>query len=142
MTAAVEAYELGMNPAQPRTGAPVGPPGAVEKSFVVLERVAASPQPLGVSELARQTGLPILLVGVWRAGFAHWWVPLVAGIGYGASLLVPYGPVTIVMWGAAAVALGSLGVRMLRMSREEWISHYPTTAPGRTTPDSYANTTA
>jgi DNA-binding IclR family transcriptional regulator len=58
MTAAVETYELGMNPAQPRTGAPVGPPGAVEKSFVVLERVAASPQPLGVSELARQTGLP------------------------------------------------------------------------------------
>ncbi|MFC7643719.1 hypothetical protein ACFQX6_25305 [Streptosporangium lutulentum] len=23
-------------------------------------------------------GLPILLVGVWRTGFAHWWVPLVA----------------------------------------------------------------
>jgi len=58
MTAAIEMYELGMDPAQPPTGAPGGPPGAVEKSFVVLETVAAAPQPLGVSELARQTGLP------------------------------------------------------------------------------------
>jgi DNA-binding IclR family transcriptional regulator len=58
MTAALEAYEFGMNPAQPTTGAPGGPPGAVEKSFVVLEAVASAAQPLGVSELARQTGLP------------------------------------------------------------------------------------
>ena len=87
-------------------------------------------------------GLPVLLVGVWRAGFAHWWVPLVVLVGYGASLVVPYGPVTIPMWVAPAVALGRLGVKMLRMSREEWISYYPTAAPGRTTPDSYANTTA
>ncbi|MFF3439641.1 hypothetical protein [Streptosporangium sp. NPDC002721] len=87
-------------------------------------------------------GLPILLVGVWRAGFTHWWVPLVVLIGYGASLVVPYGPATIPLWVAPAVALGRLGVRMLRMSREEWISYYPTVAPGRTTPDSYANTTA
>ena len=87
-------------------------------------------------------GLPVLLVGVWRAGFAHWWVPLLAGVGYGASLLVPYGPVTVAAWSAAAVAVGWLGIRMLRMSREEWISYYPTAVPGRTTPDSYANTTA
>lgn len=87
-------------------------------------------------------GLPILLVGVWRAGFAHWWVPLVVALGYGTSLVIPYGPATVVMWGAPAVALGRLGVAMLRMSREEWISYYPTAAPGRTTPDSYANTTA
>ncbi|WP_329092590.1 MULTISPECIES: hypothetical protein [unclassified Streptosporangium] len=87
-------------------------------------------------------GMPVLLLGVWRAGFAHWWVPLVVLIGYGASMLVPYGPVTIPMWGAPAVALGWLGVKMIRMSREEWIAYYPTAAPGRTTPDSYANTTA
>ncbi|GAA3420618.1 hypothetical protein [Streptosporangium vulgare] len=87
-------------------------------------------------------GMPVLLVGVWRAGFGHWWVPLVVLVGYGASLVVPYGPVTIPMWIAPAVALGWLGVKMLRMSREEWISYYPTAAPGRTTPDSYANTTA
>ncbi|MEV4379868.1 hypothetical protein [Streptosporangium sp. NPDC049644] len=87
-------------------------------------------------------GLPVLLIGVWRAGFAHWWVPLVAGVGYLASMVVPYGPVTVPMWAAPAVALGWLGVKMIRMSREEWISYYPTVAPGRTTPDSYANTTA
>ncbi|GGP78817.1 hypothetical protein [Streptosporangium pseudovulgare] len=87
-------------------------------------------------------GLPVLLAGVWRAGFAHWWVPLVAGIGYVTSMLVEYGPVTVVLWAAPVVALGSLGVKMLRMSREEWVSYYPTAAPGRTTPDSYANTTA
>lgn len=87
-------------------------------------------------------GLPVLLVGVWRAGFAHWWVPLVVAVGYGTSLVIPYGPVTVVMWAAPAVALGSLGVKMIRMDRREWISHYPTAAPGRTTPDSYANTTA
>lgn len=56
--------------------------------------------------------------------------------------MVPYGPVTVPMWGAPAVAPGRLGVRMIRMSREEWVSYYPTAAPGRTTPDSYANTTA
>ncbi|WP_433254929.1 hypothetical protein ACQPYK_13720 [Streptosporangium sp. CA-135522] len=74
-------------------------------------------------------GLPILLVGVWRAGFAHWWVPLVVGIGYGASLAIPYGPATVAMWAVPAVALGSLGLKMLRMSREEWISFYPAAAP-------------
>ncbi|MBB4941104.1 hypothetical protein FHR32_005481 [Streptosporangium album] len=25
-------------------------------------------------------GLPILLIGVWRSGFAHWWVPLAGGV--------------------------------------------------------------
>ncbi|MFF5212612.1 hypothetical protein [Streptosporangium sp. NPDC000396] len=87
-------------------------------------------------------GMPILLIGVWRAGFAHWWVPLVVAVGYGASMVVPYGPATVPLWVAPAVALGWLGVKMIRMSRQEWISYYPTAAPGRTTPDSYANTTA
>ncbi|MFD0889611.1 hypothetical protein ACFQ08_34170 [Streptosporangium algeriense] len=87
-------------------------------------------------------GMPVLLAGVWRAGFTHWWVPLVVAVGYGTSLVVPYGPASVALWGACAVAIGSLGVRMLRMSRAEWVSHYPTDAPGRTTPDSYANTTA
>jgi DNA-binding IclR family transcriptional regulator len=57
MTAAAETYELDSESAQP-AGARAGPAGAVEKSFVVLETVAAAARPLGVSELARQTGLP------------------------------------------------------------------------------------
>ncbi|GGS64076.1 hypothetical protein GCM10010156_23930 [Planobispora rosea] len=76
-------------------------------------------------------GTPVLAVGVWRAGFAHWWVPLVLAIGYGTSMAVPYGPATVVLWGIPVIALGRLGVKMLRMSREEWISYYPAarTAP-------------
>ncbi|MFC4059650.1 hypothetical protein ACFOWE_15200 [Planomonospora corallina] len=87
-------------------------------------------------------GLPLLTVAVWRAGAAHWWVPLTVAVGYLASMAFEYGPLTIPFWVAPVVALGSVGVRLLRMSREEWISYYPTAAPGRTTPDSYAKTTA
>ncbi|GAA3145985.1 hypothetical protein GCM10010466_41260 [Planomonospora alba] len=87
-------------------------------------------------------GLPLLTVAVWRAGAAHWWVPLTVAAGYLGSIPVPYGPLTIPFWVAPVVALGSVGVRFLRMGREEWVSHYPTAAPGRTTPDSYAKTTA
>ncbi len=58
MTAAAQAYELDQDSASPGADAPGGPPGAVEKSFVVLEAVAAAARPLGVSELSRQTGLP------------------------------------------------------------------------------------
>ncbi|MEV8630404.1 hypothetical protein AB0395_01990 [Streptosporangium sp. NPDC051023] len=87
-------------------------------------------------------GLPILLIGVWRSGFAHWWVPLVVALGYGTSLMIPYGPITVVMWGASAIALGSLGVKMLRMSRDEWVSYYPTATPAASAPGPYANTTA
>ncbi|GGK45835.1 hypothetical protein Ppa06_01840 [Planomonospora parontospora subsp. parontospora] len=71
-------------------------------------------------------GMPVLAVGAWRAGFAHWWIPLVLAVGYGGSMFVGYGPATVVLWGIPVAALGALGVRMLRMSRDEWISYYPT----------------
>ncbi|WP_436757154.1 hypothetical protein [Streptosporangium sp. V21-05] len=87
-------------------------------------------------------GLPVLLIGVWRAGFVHWAVPLVAVLSSIGSMVTEYGPVTVPFWAATTAALGWVGVKTLRMSREEWISYYPTAAPGRTTPDSYANTTA
>jgi hypothetical protein len=86
--------------------------------------------------------LPLLTLAVWRAGFTHWWVPLVVTIGYLPSFFVPYGPLILVFWGAPAIALGWVGVKILRMGDEAWASYYPTAAPGRTTPDSYANTTA
>ncbi|WP_433254926.1 hypothetical protein ACQPYK_13715 [Streptosporangium sp. CA-135522] len=87
-------------------------------------------------------GLPLLTFAVWRAGAAHWLVPLTVTVGYVGAIPVPYGPATIAFWAAPVIGLGSVGVRFLRMSDEEWISYYPTAAPGRTTPDSYANTTA
>ncbi len=67
---------------------------------------------------------------------------LVAVLSSAGSTVTEYGPVTAPFWAATAGTVGWVGVRMLRMSREEWISYYPTAAPGRTTPDSYANTTA
>ncbi|GAA4044100.1 hypothetical protein [Nonomuraea soli] len=84
-------------------------------------------------------GLPLLLVVVWRAGHAPWWVPLVTAAGYLGTFAVPYGPATVPMWTAPVVAIGWIGVRILRMSDEAWASFY---APGRTTPASYAKTTA
>jgi hypothetical protein len=87
-------------------------------------------------------GLVIVTIALVRARFAGWWVPLVILVGWGASFAVPYGPMFIPFWGAPAVALGYLGVKVLKMGNEKWISYYPSAAPGVTTPDSYANTTA
>ncbi|WP_327086208.1 hypothetical protein OIE66_28200 [Nonomuraea sp. NBC_01738] len=87
-------------------------------------------------------GLPLLLCAVWRAGFVHWWVPLTVAIGYVASMPVPYGPATVAFWALPVVALGHTGIRILRMGDDAWAAYYPMVAPGRTTPDSYANTTA
>ncbi|GAA3445496.1 hypothetical protein [Planomonospora venezuelensis] len=70
-------------------------------------------------------GMPVLAIGVWLAGFSHWWVPLVTALGYAGSMAVAYGPATVVFWGIPVISLGYLGVKMLKMSREEWISHYP-----------------
>ncbi|PZG39642.1 hypothetical protein C1I98_23545 [Spongiactinospora gelatinilytica] len=80
-------------------------------------------------------GLPLLTVAVWRAGQAHWWVPALVAAGVLGSMLVPYGPATIPFWALPAVALGSVGVRILRMGPAEWAAFYPE-APGRTTPAS------
>ncbi|MEU0568621.1 hypothetical protein ABZ297_25030 [Nonomuraea sp. NPDC005983] len=87
-------------------------------------------------------GLPVLTVAVWRAGFVGWWVPLLVTIGYVASFPVPYGPLTAAFWTVPVAALGWTGLKILRMGDEAWASYYPATAPGLTTPDSYANTTA
>ncbi|MEV0974162.1 hypothetical protein [Microtetraspora glauca] len=85
--------------------------------------------------------LPLLLTAVWRAGAVHWWVPLTVAIGYIASFPVPYGPLTIPFWALPVVALGAVGLKVLRMGDDAWAAYYPA-APGVTTPDSYANTTA
>lgn len=87
-------------------------------------------------------GLPLLLIAVWRTGFVGWWAPLVVTAGYLGSFAVPYGPLILPFWYAPVVALGWVGVKILRMGDEAWASYYAMAAPGRTTPDSYANTTA
>ncbi|GLW97060.1 hypothetical protein [Microtetraspora sp. NBRC 16547] len=86
--------------------------------------------------------LPLLLTAVWRAKAVHWWVPLTVAVGYLASFPVPYGPLTIAFWGLPVVALGAFGLKVLRMGDDAWAAYYPAAAPGVTTPDSYAKTTA
>jgi hypothetical protein len=87
-------------------------------------------------------GVPLLVTAVWRAGFVKWWVPAVAAVGYVGSLPVPYGPMTVGFWTLPLVALGTIGLKVLRMSDREWAAYYPGAEPGVTTPDSYAKTTA
>ncbi|GAA0394898.1 hypothetical protein GCM10009530_53020 [Microbispora corallina] len=73
-------------------------------------------------------GVPLVTVAVWRAGFVRWWVPALAAVGYIGALPVPYGPATVVLWTLPLVALGSIGLRILRMSDADWISYYPSAA--------------
>ncbi|MFI6598323.1 hypothetical protein ACIBHX_18865 [Nonomuraea sp. NPDC050536] len=67
-------------------------------------------------------GVPLLVAAVWRAGFAHWWVPLAAAAGYLGFMFVPYGPASLALSALSALALGTIGLRVLRMSELEWES--------------------
>lgn len=70
-------------------------------------------------------GLPVLTVAVWRAGFVGWWAPVVVAVGYLGSFALSYGPLTVVFWGAPVVALGWIGVKVLRMGNDGWAAYYP-----------------
>lgn len=73
------------------------------------------PVPLGV------LGLVLLLVALWRAGFAPAWVPVLYFVGTAVSF---FGPPTLVAFTSGTAAwlatLGYVGLRVLRMSDEEW----------------------
>ncbi|MEO3857627.1 hypothetical protein [Acrocarpospora sp. B8E8] len=87
-------------------------------------------------------GAGLVAIALRRAGFAPWWVVGAILLGWWAGFLAPYGPLTVPLWAAPVAAFGYLGVKVLRMTDAEWVSYYPSAAPGVTTPDSYANTTA
>lgn len=114
-----------------------------EEAARIFEEMMALPGPTYGFQLPwiflGMIGLPLLLVVVWRTGFVGWWVPLLAAVGYLGSFAVSYGPATVPLWWAPVVAMGWIGVRILRMGDEAWSALY---APGRTTPASYAKTTA
>lgn len=86
-------------------------------------------------------GAGLVAIALWRAGFAPLWTTVLILVGWWVGFVLEYGPVTVVTWGVPVIAFGYWGVKILRMSDADWISFYPT-APGVTTPDSYANTTA
>ncbi|MEU6716047.1 hypothetical protein ABZ897_31665 [Nonomuraea sp. NPDC046802] len=74
-------------------------------------------------------GMPLLTAAVWRAGFVGWWVPLLVTAGYLGSFAVPYGPATVPLWAAPAVALGWTGWKVLRMGDAAWAGYYRAVSP-------------
>ena len=76
---------------------------------------------MGVPVLFGMIGLLLLGVALWRARFAPVWVPAVLLFGWIISFL---GPPTVVFftggWALWLVALGYVGLKILRMSDEDW----------------------
>ncbi|GAA3822057.1 hypothetical protein GCM10022226_48060 [Sphaerisporangium flaviroseum] len=87
-------------------------------------------------------GLVLLMIALWRSGFMHWWALAVGLVAWLTPYVTPYGPLSLLWSGGNLVVLGYLALKVLRMGNESWNSYYPASTPGRTTPDSYANTTA
>ncbi|WP_433497191.1 hypothetical protein ACQP1K_19755 [Sphaerimonospora sp. CA-214678] len=91
-------------------------------------------------------GLILVMIALARAGFVRWWIPVVEAAVWILPYVLDYGPLSFLWSGGNLLVLGYLGMRLLRMSDSEWNSYYPSsypsTEPGATTPDSYANTTA
>ena len=76
---------------------------------------------VSIPVLLGMVGLLLLAVALWRAGFAPAWVPLVLVIGFAAGFYDAYSLIFFTVWWALwLVALGYVGLKVLRMSDEEW----------------------
>ena len=76
---------------------------------------------MGVSVLLGIVGLLLLVVALWRAGFVPLWSPAVLFAGTAASFVLPPGALSFTIGTAAwLLTLGHVGLKMLRMSDEEW----------------------
>ena len=76
---------------------------------------------MGIPVLMGVMGLVLLGVALWRARFAPLWVPIVLLLGLAIGF---FGPPTVVYfttgWALWLVALGYVGLKILRMSDEVW----------------------
>ncbi len=76
---------------------------------------------MGIPVLFGVIGLLLLGVALWRARFAPLWVPVVQLLGVAIGF---FGPPTVVFfttgWALSLVALGYVGLKILRMSDEDW----------------------
>ncbi len=76
---------------------------------------------MGIPVLLGVIGLVLLGVALWRARFAPLWVPIVLLLGLAIGF---FGPPTVVFfttgWVLWLVALGYVGLKILRMSDEVW----------------------
>ncbi len=97
--------------------------GDRQEALTISERAGeyAGSAVLGLPVLFGFIGLILLVVALWRAGFAPAWVPLVFVAGFAMSFFGPVGAVSFTVGFALAfAALGYVGVGILRMSDEEW----------------------
>lgn len=85
---------------------------------------------LGMPVLFGFVGLTLLTFALWRAGFAPLWVPVVFVAGFAMAFFGPVGVVSFTVgFALASIALGYVGMKILRMTDEEWESPVP--ADGR-----------
>jgi hypothetical protein len=67
-------------------------------------------------------GLLLLPWAAWRAGAVHRWVPALATVAVVAEFGLPFHSTVseVAVFAALAVAYGAIGLRVLRMTDEEW----------------------
>jgi hypothetical protein len=76
---------------------------------------------MGIPVLLGVLGVVLLGVALWRARVAPLWVPVVLLLGLAIIVFGPYGSVGWTIGNALwLVALGFLGLKILRMSDEDW----------------------
>lgn len=100
----------------------------IDKAAEMSERLNSDPVApffLFPTILGMTLGLVLLLVAAWRAGWISWRPALLALVGW----VVGYGPGSVVKtWSGfalIAVAITIVGVRVLRMSDQQWESGSP-----------------
>ena len=94
-----------------------------ERGATIVDRVDeyAGSAVMGVPVLLSMVGLLLLAVALWRAGAAPAWVPLVLLVGNAAGFYDAYSLAFFTTWWALwLVALGYVGLKVLRMSDEDW----------------------
>lgn len=99
------------------------PQGDHAQMVALLDRVNHSPAlaPVAVCIFAFALSLPLLMIGAWRAGLVPVYVPAMAA----AAVLIEFASVDGMAGGIAkellaVVAMGWIGVRILRLSDSAW----------------------
>ena len=94
-----------------------------QEAIAISERAGEYPGAavLGSPVLAGFLGLLLLCVALWRARFAPAWVPVVLLVGFAFTFVAPPAAVPFTIgFGLMSAALGSVGLKVLGMSDEEW----------------------
>jgi hypothetical protein len=94
-----------------------------EQGATIVDRVEeyAGSAVMGVPVFLGMIGLLLLAVALWRAEFVPAWVPLVLLVGFVAGFYDAYSLAFFTIWWALWLAtLGYIGVKILRMSGEDW----------------------